>query len=63
MKCMIPEVVVDPISQTSCHRVLLNTTDHTIFMADTHTVTQYPTKEIASEEGDGAKIAYRRCNI
>ena len=38
-------------------------TDNTIFTADTHAITQYPRTEIASEEGDGAKIAYRRCDI
>ncbi len=35
-------------------------TDNTIFTADTHAITQYPTLEIASEEEDGARIAYRR---
>ena len=35
-------------------------TDNTIFTADTHAVTQYPTMEIASEKEAGAKIAYRR---
>ena len=59
---MIPDSY-DPFSQTSCHRVLLNTTDHTIFNADTHTVNQFSTTEIASEQEDGAKIAYRRFDI
>ena len=53
-------VMVHLISQNSCHRVLLNMTDNTIFTADTHAITQYPSKEIASEKEDGAKIAYRR---
>ena len=43
--------------------MLLNMTDNTIFTADTHAITQYPSNEIASEEEDGAKIAYRRCEI
>ena len=46
--------------QNSCHRVLLNTTDQSIFTADTHAITQYPSNEIASEEVDGARIAYKR---
>ena len=54
---------IQHLLQTSCHRVLLNTTDNTIFPADTHTITQYPKNEIASEGEDGAKIAYRRCDI
>ena len=40
--------------------MLLNMTDNTIFPAYTHMVTQYPSKEIASEEKDGARIAYKR---
>ena len=47
-------------SQIACRRVLLNMTDNTIFPANTHAVTQLPHTEIASEEGDGARIAYRR---
>ena len=41
MKCTIPEVTLaDTISQISCHRVLRNMTDDTIFTADTHTIYQ-----------------------
>ena len=41
MKCSIPEVTLaDTISQISCHRVLRNVTDNTIFTADTHTIYQ-----------------------
>ena len=43
--------------------MLLNMTDNTIFTANTHAITQYPSAEIASEEKDGAKIAYRRYDI
>ena len=44
----------------SCHRVLFNMTSGEISTADTHAVTQYPKREIASDFRDGAKIAYRR---
>ena len=44
----------------SCHRVLFNMTSGQISTADTHAVTQYPKREIASDFKDGAKIAYRR---
>ena len=44
----------------SCHRVLFNSTSGEISTADTHAVTQYPKREIASDFSDGAKIAYRR---
>ena len=41
IKCTIPEVsLTDTISQISCHRVLRNITDNTIFTADTHTIYQ-----------------------
>ena len=41
IKCTIPEVTLaDTISQISCHRVLRNMTDNTIFTADTHTIYQ-----------------------
>ena len=47
-------------SQLACRRVLLNMTNNTIKPANTYCVTQLPHTEIASEEGDGARIAYRR---
>ena len=46
--------------QNSCHRVLFNTSDQTILTADTHAVTQYPRSEIASEEVEGASLAFKR---
>ena len=45
--------------QNACHRMMLNTTDREIFLADTHAITQIPKKEIASFR-EGTKINYQR---
>ena len=45
--------------QNACHRMMLNTTDGEIFLADTHAITQIPKKEIASFR-EGTKINYQR---
>ena len=45
--------------QNACHRMMLNTSDGEIFLADTHAVTQIPKKEIASFR-EGTKINYQR---
>ena len=45
--------------QTACHRMMLNTTDGEIFLADTHMVSKIAEKEIASF-GKETKINYNR---
>ena len=45
--------------QVACHRMMLNSSDGEIFLADTHMVSQIPKKEIASF-GKETKINYKR---
>ena len=45
--------------QIACHRMMHNTTDSEIFLADTHTIFQIPRAEIASFR-EGTKIIFKR---